>query len=356
MGLTVLSVAFPFAPVGPDAVGGAEQVCAALDAALVRAGHRSLVVAREGSQVAGTLLPVPALDGAGNDEAGAAVRAAMHGAVRTIIARALEQHPVDLVHLHGIDFQAYLPPPGVPALVTLHLPLDWYPADALRPTRPDTWLHPVSRSQARTAPPGARLLPPIESGVAVDRLVIRVPKRRFAVALGRICPEKGFHHALDAARLADFQLLLAGCSTPHPAHERYFRTEIQPRLDPRRRFLGPVGFGRKRWMLGTARCLLAPSLIPETSALVAMEALAAGTPVVAFPSGALADIVDPGVTGFLVRDAQEMADAIADCDRLDPEACRAQARTRHSADTMLDRYLTLYDHIAHPHALQAGVA
>lgn len=352
MGLTVLSVAFPFAPVGPDAVGGAEQVCAALDSALVRAGHRSLVVAREGSQVAGTLLPVPAVDGMVDDTA----RAAVHATVRTVVARALDQHPVDLVHLHGIDFHAYLPPPGVPALVTLHLPLDWYPADALRPTRPGTWLHPVSRSQARAAPPGARLLPPVENGVAVDRLVIRVPKRRFAVALGRISPEKGFHHALDAAKLADFQLLLAGCTYPYPEHERYFRKEIQPRLDPKRRFLGPVGFGRKRWMLGAARCLLAPSLVPETSSLVAMESLASGTPVVAFPSGALADIVDPGVTGFLVRDAQEMADAIADCDRLDPEACRAQARARHSADAMLDRYLTLYEHIAHPQPVQAGVA
>jgi len=191
--------------------------------------------------------------------------------------------------------------------------------------------------------------------VAVDRLLIRVPKRRFAVALGRICPEKGFHHALDAARLADFQLLLAGCTYTYPDHERYFRTEIQPRLDVRRRFLGPVGFGRKRWMLGAARCLLAPSLVPETSSLVAMEALAAGTPVVAFPSGALADIVDPGVTGFLVRDAQEMAD-IADCDRLDPEACRAQARSRHSAEVMLDRYLTLYGRLVHPETVQAGVA
>lgn len=352
MGLTILSVAFPFAPVGPDSVGGAEQVCCALDGALVRAGHRSLVVACEGSQVAGTLLPVPAVEGTLDD----AARAAAHDTVCRIIARALDQHPVDLIHLHGIDFHAYLPPPGIPALVTLHLPLDWYPADALRPTRPDTWLHPVSRSQTRSAPPGARLLPPIENGVAVERLLIRVPKRRFAVALGRICPEKGFHHALDAARLADFQLLLAGCAYAYPDHERYFRTEIQPRLDPKRRFLGPVGFGRKRWMLGAARCLLAPSLVPETSSLVAMESLAAGTPVVAFPSGALADIVDPGVTGFLVRDAQEMADAIADCDRLDPDACRAQARTRHSAEAMLDRYLTLYGHLAHPETVQAGVA
>lgn len=352
MGLTILSVAFPFAPVGPDAVGGAEQVVSALDAGLVAAGHRSLVVAAAGSTVAGTLLPLPAATAPPDGQA----RTQVHDAVRRIVCRALDEHPVDLVHLHGIDFDTCLPPAGVPALVTLHLPLDWYPAAALRPARPDTHLHGVSASQHRTAPPGVRLLPPVANGVPVERLAIRVAKRRFAVALGRICPEKGFPHALDAARLAGMEGLLAGRIFPYADHERHFREEIQPRLDRRRRFLGPVGFGRKRWLLGAARCLLAPSLVPETSSLVAMEALAAGTPVVAFPAGALAEIVEPGVTGFLVGDAAEMADAIADCARLDPEACRAQALARHRQDAMVARYLDLYEELVRPAARAAAVA
>ncbi|WP_448189532.1 glycosyltransferase [Azospirillum sp. sgz301742] len=335
MVLTILSVASPF---GPEAGGEADAALTVLDAALVRAGHRSLVIAPDGARVAGTLIPLPRVHGPLDE----AARAAVHARVRATIAGALNRTAVDLVHLHDADFHAHLPPPGVPTLVTLHRPLAHYPPAALTPNRPATWLHSVSAVQQRTAPPGVSLLPPIEPGVAVDKLSIRVPKRRFAVALGRIGPETGLHLALDAAAMAEVQILLAGEVDAHPEHQRYFREEIQPRLDSRRRFLGDIGFGRKRWMLGSARCLLAPSREPEASALAAMEALACGTPVVAFPCGALADVVEPGVTGFLVNDVQEMADAIADAEHLDPEACRAAARSRHSEERMAARYLALY--------------
>src|SRR5215207_2123353 len=138
--LTVLSVAFPLAAVGPDSVGGAEQVLSGLDRALVKAGHRSLVVAAESSRVAGSLIPVPTVDRLVDD--GGWQRA--HARHREAIAGALERIRVDLVHLHGIDFLAYIPPPGVPVLVTLHLPPSWYGTEALAPARPDTWLHCVS--------------------------------------------------------------------------------------------------------------------------------------------------------------------------------------------------------------------
>ena len=352
MELTVLSVACPFATVGTETDGTAEQVLAALDAALLRAGHRSVVVAAEGSAVAGTLVPVPRIQGT-PDEAG---RAAVLRRVAAMVAEAVDRHAVDLVHLHGRDFAACLPPPGVPVLVTLHQPLDRYPADALTPTRPGTHLHAVSATQLRAAPPGVVLLPPIETGVAVDRLYIRVPKRRFVVALGRIERGKGFHIALDAARDIDMQFLLGGEVPRHPEHQRYFQDEIRPRLDPKRRYLGPIGFGRKRWMLGAARCLLAPSLTAEASALPALEALACGTPVVAFPTGVLADIVEPGVTGVLVKDAAEMAEAIEAAESLDPDACRAAARVRHSVEGMTARYLTLYEELVSGRAKAVATA
>ena len=227
MRLTVLSVAFPFAPVGPDAVGGAEQVLAQLDAALVRAGHRSVVVACAGSSTAGTLVATPRATGAITD----AVRRRAHAAHRRAIERALRRWPVDLVHMHGIDFHAYLPPPGPPVLVTLHLPPEWYPPEAFHPERPNTFLHCVSASQRARCPRGARLLPEVPNGVALDALDARHARRRFALALGRICPEKGFHIALDAARRAGVPLLLAGKTFPYEAHETYFAREIAPRLD-----------------------------------------------------------------------------------------------------------------------------
>ncbi|HEX6013223.1 MAG TPA: glycosyltransferase family 4 protein [Geminicoccaceae bacterium] len=340
--LTVLSVAYPLAPVSVDAVGGAEQVLAQLDLALERSGHRSVVVACGGSKVAGTLVPTPRQDGPLNQ----AARAAAHAAHRQAIEGALRRWPVDLVHLHGIDFHAYLPPPGVPALATLHLPLAWYPEEALHSRRPLTWLHAVSAAQRREGPADPDLLPDIPNGVDVEGLTARHAKRGFALALGRVCPEKGFHLALDAAKRAGASLLLAGAVFRYQEHEAYFAREIAPRLDRRRRFLGPVGFARKRRLLTAARCLLVPSVVAETGSLVAMEALACGTPVVAFPNGALADVVEHGVTGFLVRDVWEMAEAIGASGALDPKTCRAVARERFSAARMADRYLALYGDLA----------
>ena len=341
---TVLNVAYPLAPVGRDTAGGAEQVVAQLDAALTARGHRSLVVAPHGSKVTGTLVPTPAVAATLDDD----VRTAAQGAHRAAIAEALRRWPVDLVHLHGIDFDAYLPPPGPPVLVTLHLPLDWYPAAALRPQRPATWLHCVSTAQRATAPADLDLLDDVPNGVDVEAFAARHAKRGFVLAMGRICPEKGFHLALDAAKAADVPLLLAGQVFGYAAHEAYFRDEIAPRLDPWRRFLGPAGFARKRRLLSAARCVLVPSLVPETGSLVAMEALACGTAVVAFPNGALADVVEDGVTGFLVRNVEEMAAAIPRTAFIDPEACRDAARRRFSATRMVERYLDLYARLSGP--------
>jgi glycosyltransferase involved in cell wall biosynthesis len=342
MSLSVLSVAYPLAPVGPDAVGGAEQVLSHLDVALTREGQRSIVVACEGSVTAGTLVPVPAVRQALTEE----VRRWVCEQQRKAIERALNRWPVDVIHMHGVDFYAYLPPPGVPVLVTLHLPPSWYPPEIFRLRRPQTYLHCVSRAQRRSCPAHAVLLPHIENGVPVAGLSVRHAKRRFAMMLGRMCPEKGFHLGLDAATRAHLPALLAGEVFRYEAHEQYYEREIVPRLDGFHRFIGPVGLVRKRRLLSAARCLLAPSLAPETSSLVAMEAMACGTPVIAFPSGALPDIVEDGKTGFLVQDEREMADAVAAVRTLDPEVCRDTARRRFSVHSMVQQYLAVYRSLA----------
>lgn len=340
MSLTVLNVAYPLAPVGPDAVGGAEQVLSRLDEGLVKAGHRSLVVASEGSVTAGTLLTVPCWRSVLNE----GVRARAWEYHRQAIAQALRRWPVQLIHLHGIDFYQYLPPPGPPVLVTLHLPLHWYPPRALSPKRPRTFLHCVSNSQRQTNPHQATLLEDIENGVPAGLFRARHAKRRFVLSLGRICPEKGFHLALEAAREAGVPLILAGEAFGYPEHLHYFHSEIEPRLDALRRFIGPAGSTRKRRLLCAARCLLAPSLAPETSCLAAIEALACGTPVIAFPSGALAEIIQPGRNGFLVRTPAEMAEAIQATDTLNPQECR-QTVARFAVDRMLGKYFELYQRL-----------
>ncbi len=343
MSLTVLSVAFPFAPVGRDAVGGSEQVLTHLDGALARAGHRNIVVACEGSEVAGTLVAVPRTDGVLDDEA----RRRAQARHRQAIVEALQRWPIDLIHMHAFDFHAYLPPPGVPLLATVHLPPAWYPPGTLEPSRPDTFVHCVSWASHRACPQSPALLPPIENGVPVEELsAFRHAKRDFALFLGRICHEKGVHLAVEAAKRAVIPLIVAGEVAGYEAHQRYFAEEVAPALDGKRRFVGPIGFVRKRRLLSAARCLLVPSLAPETSSLVAREALACGTPVIAYPNGALSETIEHGRTGFLVDGVEAMAEAIGRADSIDPKTCRATARERFSLEAMIFRYFEVYQRLA----------
>src|SRR4051812_9669887 len=218
MRLVVLNVADPFAPVGPDASGGAEQVLTQLDAGLVRAGHESIVMACEGSTAEGILLsttrPGDALDDA--------VRRKSFEQYRFILAKFLEKWPIDLIHVHGADFHEYLPPAGVPVLATLHQALDWYPPQIFSLDRPQTFLQCVSAAQRAACPPCGALLPEIENGPAPELFSSRHAKRPFALALGRISPERGFDLALDAARHARVPMLLGGEIFRQAAHENYF--------------------------------------------------------------------------------------------------------------------------------------
>ncbi len=341
--MTVLSVAYPLAAVDERTAGGAEQVLAMLDAALVRAGHRSIVVAREGSRVLGTLVPTPRAAGTLDERVIRDTRA-RHAAA---IASALDRFPVDVVHMHGQDFDAYFPQRDVPVVVTLHVPREWYGAGAFWPPRANVHFVCVSETQRCRWPRELPIAAVIPNGVDAQSLQTRVTKRNFALSLGRVCPEKGTALAIESAARAGVPILVAGEVYPYEAHVRYFEEQVSPRLNgTTRRFIGPAGLARKRRLLTAARCLVAASQVPETSSLVAMEAMACGTPVVAFPAGALAEVIEHGRTGFLVHDTNQMADAIRDASAIDPRECRRAARERFPAARTIQSYFDLYGSVA----------
>jgi glycosyltransferase involved in cell wall biosynthesis len=355
MKLTVLNVAYPLAPVGPQEVGGAEQVLSKLDRALTRAGHNSIVIATSDSTVCGRHVPIAPTPAPFDHAAILRARQSCRDALQT----ALSAHDIDVVHMHGIDFAEYLPAPNVPVLATLHLPVQWYAPRALHPARPATWLNCVSQTQHAVCPPSPSLIDPIRNGVTIndrpdDRPLAK--KGRYALVLGRICPEKGVHIAMNAAARAGVPLVIGGKVFPYPAHLEYFEHAVRPRLGSTHSYIGPFSGKEKHCILASARCLIVASLVPETSSLVAMEALAAGTPVVAFANGALPEIIDHGKTGLLVSDEDEMAAAIKQADRLSPQACRTAARERFDVRQMIDRYFTAYKKIAWFHGRRPGQA
>jgi glycosyltransferase involved in cell wall biosynthesis len=326
--MRVLSVAFPAMPVGAATGGGAEQVLEILERGIVAGGHQSIVVARPGSRVAGDLIE--------------SETPAQH---RHAIQCALSNHAIDLIHFHGLDFHEYLPDTKTPMLATLHLPIAAYPAAIFERGAPrNLTLNCVSRSQADSAA-ASRSLCVVQNGIETESYAQTAPGGSL-LWLGRICPEKGVHIALEVAHRLNARLTIAGPVHPYPAHQEYFSRSVQPLLDNQRTYLGPVELQAKSRLLSRAQCLLIPSLVTETSSLVAMEALSSGTPVIAFRAGALPEIVSDGETGFLVDSAEEMARAVSRVNQVSRAHCREQAIARFDSRRMIRDYLALYDRIA----------
>ncbi len=345
--ITVVSVAYALAPVSIDAVGGAEVMLAHIDRALSMNGHHSIVIAPAPSHVTGTWVETLRLEHENLDEH---VRERALRETQRALNDVLSRRKVDVVHFHGLDFGALQVPDDVPVIATLHLPIELYPPAVF--DRPNTTFVCVSSSQAMDLPKGLRERAVIiENGVDLTRFRWRTTKHGYALALGRICPEKNFETAIEAAQAAGIPLIIAGHVHSYEAHARYFRDKIAPALGRRVVFAGPVTGLRKARLVAGARCLLVPSTVRETSSLVSMEALASGTPVIAFPSGALSSIVEHGLTGFLVTDSHSMARAIVRSASMDPRDCRIQAERRFDLEKTTSQYIQLLTRVAsHPRA------
>jgi len=175
--------------------------------------------------------------------------------------------------------------------------------------------------------------------------------------LGRICEEKAPHLALDIAARANVPITLAGRVYPFSYHQQYFHREIAPRLAQMRNavFVQAPSSEHKHQLLREAKAVLITSHVDETSSLVAMEAAASGTPVVAFRRGALPEIVEDGATGFLVDGMEAAVEALRRIDQIDPLDCVQRAKVNFSSKRMADNYQRLYVEIMGASAVSFGV-
>lgn len=206
----------------------------------------------------------------------------------------------------------------------------------------DDVVHYVAISDADRHP-DLRYAATIHHGIDVDAFRLGAGDGGYLLFLGRIHPDKGTATAIEVARRAGLPLVIAG--VVHDAE--YHRREVLPHVDGDRvRYVGPVGPGERDRLLGGARALLHLIDFDEPFGLSVVESMVTGTPVVAYARGSMPELVQPGVSGFLVADPADAVAAVADVAALDRTECRRDAVARFSASRMVDDYERLFDRIA----------
>jgi glycosyltransferase involved in cell wall biosynthesis len=187
--------------------------------------------------------------------------------------------------------------------------------------------------------PDLRYAATIHHGVVLDELPFDPAGSEDLLFFGRIHPDKGAAEAIEAARRAGRRLVMAGIVQD----QGYYERSVAKAVDGSRVIYdGPVGGAERTRLLGGSRALLHLINFEEPFGLSVIEALACGTPVIACNRGSMRELIDHGVTGFLVDDVDGAVDAIARIGELDRAACRASVAKRFTVDRMADRYLSLY--------------
>jgi len=324
--------------VPPQLYGGTERVVAFLTDELVRTGHDVTLFATGDSRTRATLVSswprALRLDGSCQDSL------APHLLMLEEVAKLASQF--DVVHFHVSNFHFPIARRlAVPHLTTLHGRLDMA---ELRPLFREFHDVPVvSISDAQRDPlPEAHWLGTVHHGLPRDLLSPRYEPGTYLAFIGRVSPEKRLDRAIAIASACGQRLRVA--AKVDPADREYFQREIRGLLDnPLVDFVGEIAERQKNEFLGGATALLFPIDWPEPFGLVMIEALACGVPVVAFRGGSVSEVIDDGVTGFVVDTLEEAIDATRRVQHLSRQTCRAVFERRFSVTRMAAAYVGLYE-------------
>lgn len=339
--LRIAMLAPPWITVPPPGYGGVEWVVSALTEALVRRGHQVTLFCAPGSVSSAEVVPV--LDAAHPDEIERSLHEADH------VARAFDEIELragadafDVVHDHcGFTALAMADRLGTPVVHTLHGQLTGGTAAFYRRHGHKAALVGISDAQLASAPAGVSAVRVIPNPIDVGAWPLREDKDDYLLWIGRMTADKGPHRAIAAARAAGVPLIMAG--VVQPGQQGFFDEHVAPHLDGDRvRFVGEVGGGVKHALFAGAMGLLMPIRWEEPFGMVMVEALACGTPVIAFREGAARELVVDGTTGFLVDDEEAMAAAVGRLELIDPRVCRAWVAGHCDVDVVAAAYETTY--------------
>ena len=258
---------------------------------------------------------------------------AMH--VANVLAESMK---FDLVH-NQLDWLplAFAAHCAAPMVTTIH----GFSGAGILPAYKRARSHYVAISNADRSPE-LDYIATIYHGIDLTKLPLQTSPGDDLVVFGRIHPDKGTADAITIAKRAGRRLVICGIVQD----DRYFAEEIEPQVDGDQiRYLGSIGPAQRAEVLGSAAVLLHPIAFDEPFGLSVVEAMACGTPVIAYRRGSMAEVVDEGVTGFLVHDVDGAVAAIEKAVGLDRRAVSARAAARFGVDRMVDDYLRVYEQI-----------
>jgi glycosyltransferase involved in cell wall biosynthesis len=325
--------------VPPRKYGGTERVVSLLTEELVKEGHQVTLFASADSVTSAELVPCSPRS------------LRLNEGVRDYVAYTIAQlaevygraEEFDLIHNH-VDYFAF--PPAqlapVPTLTTTHGRLDLPEVRSVYLTYRDLPLAAISEAQ-RASLLGVNWASTVYNGVDLRSFHFRPNPGDYLVFLGRISPEKRPDRAIDIARDVGMRLVIA--AKVDPVDQDYFQAAIAPlvRDSPLIEFIGEVDEREKDELLGGAYAYLFPIDWPEPFGLTMAEAMATGTPVVAYRAGSVPEVVVDGVTGFVCDTLRDMADAVPKVRDLDRHACRRHVEQLFSPTTMADGYEKVYE-------------
>ncbi|APH58789.1 Glycosyltransferase [Granulibacter bethesdensis] len=323
--------------VPPKLYGGTERVVSFLTEELVAMGHDVTLFA------------------SGDSITGAKLEATWPQALRldqtirdTLAPQILQMERVrqmadqfDVLHFHNdyMPFSLFSRQP-TPFVSTLHGRLDLPELSQVYDAFPDTPVISISHSQRRPLP-NAHFIGTVLHGLPADLLTPQPGEQDYLAFLGRICPEKRPDTAIRIARAVGIPLRIA--AKVDKADQDYFETVIKPMLPGGGvEMVGEIGDDRKAEFLSGALGLLMPIDWPEPFGLVMIEAMACGTPVIAMNRGSVPEILDDGVTGFIVEDEKSAIAAARKLDRLNRTSVRAMFEKRFTARRMAEDYVAIY--------------
>jgi glycosyltransferase involved in cell wall biosynthesis len=339
--LNIAMLAPPWIPIPAPAYGGIEEVIHLLCDGLVDRGHDVTLFAAPGSRSKAEVRWL--LDAAHPDEIERTRWEVDH------VARAfadVDREAFDLVHDHtGHTALAMADRLATPLVHTLHGPFDDDSRSFYATHGDKATIVAISAAQLDDAPPQLRDSAVVYNPLRFEDWPLSEEPGDHVLWVGRMAPVKGPHRAIRAAREAGVPIVLAG--PVQPGQEEFFATEVEPLLDQDGvTYVGEVGAGDKADLYGGARALLMPIRWAEPFGMVMTEAMACGTPVIAFAEGSAPELIEDGVNGFVVDDEDAMARTIGWLDEIDRARCREHGHRRFGVDACIDGYEEVYGRAA----------